>query len=371
MNRKKRFFLLFVFLLLFQQSALAVHANYENKDFPLSVCDSAKTTAQKTHCFTDYAVSHHIFYWGSTVYGVNANGPIEEGFAAARKSTPDNVNIANAYAASLVRNGHAPQGIEQYQANFAKFGDFHSGFTAWSLIRAAAKTPDEHNNAAPVLYQQLLRRYPVKTKKFTHILASADQRLQDGALVNFDIPDVKSPGRYHAIVVLGFQLDKQGNPQEPLVGIMNKALDVARAYPNSKIIVTGGVPRNNRVEAEVMSDFLTSHGIDQSRIIPEVLSYDTVQNANYVAMIMRSFNIREATIVTRAGHIRRGTALMQNATHLYVPWTVAINSVAWKDTTYKTVAEAKAPPKLGSGDYKSTYRDVLRIYQQEYPGLIN
>ncbi|OUE53915.1 hypothetical protein AZ003_002822 [Citrobacter freundii] len=371
MNRKKRFFLLSVLLLLFQQSALAVHANYENKDFPLSSCDSAKTSSQKTRCYTDYAVSHHIFYWGNTVYGVNANGPIEEGFAAANKATPDNVNIANSFAAALVRNGHAQQGIEQYQANFAKFGDFHSGLTAWSLIRAAARTPDEHNKAAPALYQQLLKRYPKKTKTFTQILASTDKLLQDDSLVNFTIPNVKNPGRYHAIVVLGFQLDKQGNPQEPLVGIMNKALDVARAYPDSKIIVTGGVPRNNRVEAEVMSDFLTSHGIDKSRIIPEVLSYDTVQNANYVAMIMRSFNIREATIVTRAGHIRRGTALMKNATHRYVPWPVAINSVAWKDATYKTEAEARTPPKWGSSDYKSTYRDVLRIYQQEYPGFIN
>lgn len=371
MNRKKCFFLLFVLLLLFQQSALAVHANYENKDFPQSSCDSAKTVTQKTDCFTDYAVSHHIFYWGNTVYGVNANGPIEEGFSAAYKTMPGNVNIANSYAASLIRNGHAAQGIEQYQANFAKFGDFHSGFTAWSLIRADAKTSDERNSAAPELYQQLLRHYPNKTKKFTQILASADRLLQDSALINFDIPDVKNPGRYHAIVVLGFQLDKQGNPQEPLVGIMNRALDVARAYPDSKIIVTGGVPRNNRVEAEVMYDFLISHGIDKSRIIPEVLSYDTVQNASYVAMIMRSFNIREATIVTRAGHIRRGTALMQNATHRYVPWPVAINSVAWKDAAYKTIAEAKAPPKPGSGDYKSTYRDVLRIYQQEYPGFIN
>ncbi|EDK5261482.1 YdcF family protein [Salmonella enterica subsp. enterica serovar Enteritidis] len=371
MNRKKLFFLLPVLLLAFQQSAQAAHANYEDKDFPLSDCQQYSSSVQKADCFTDYAVSHHIFYWGNTVYGVNANGPIEEGFAAAYQASPDNINIANSYAASLVRNGHAPQGIDQYKANFTKFGDFQSGFTAWSLIRAAAKTADEHNNAAPKLYQQLKKRYPDQTRKYTSILNSADKLLQDESLINFDIPAVKTPGRYHAIVVLGFQLDKNGNPQEPLVGIMNKALAVANAYPTSKIIVTGGVPRNNRVEAEVMSDFFTSHGINKSRIIPEVLSYDTVQNANYVAMIMRSFNIREATIVTRAGHIRRGTALMQNATQLYVPWKVAINSVAWKDTKYKTEEDSKKAPKLGSGDYKVTYRDVLRIYQQEYPGFIN
>lgn len=371
MNRKKLFFLLPALLLIFQHSVQAAHANYEDKNFPLSDCQQYSSSAQKVDCFTDYAVSHHIFYWGNTVYGVNANGPIEEGFAAAHQLSPDNSNIADSYAASLVRNGHAPQGIDQYKTNFKKFGDFQSGFTAWSLIRATAKTADEHNNAAPELYQQLKKRYPEKTRKYTAILNSADKLLQDDSLINFDIPAVKNPGRYHAIVVLGFQLDKNGNPQEPLVGIMNKALAVAKAYPGSKIIVTGGVPRNNRVEAEVMSDFFTANGIDKSRIIPEALSYDTVQNANYVAMIMRSFNIREATIVTRAGHIRRGTTLLQNATQLYVPWKVAINSVAWKETQYKTEKDAKKVPRLGSGDYKATYRDVLRIYQQEYPEFIN
>ncbi|HBV8977394.1 YdcF family protein, partial [Klebsiella pneumoniae] len=144
---------------------------------------------------------------------------------------------------------------------------------------------------------------------------------------------------------------------------------VAKQYPDSKIIVTGGVPRNNRVEAEVMWKYFTENGIAPSRIIPEVLSYDTVQNANYTAMIMRNFNIREATIVTRAGHIRRGTVLMNNALKLYVPWQVNLTSMAWKDSNFATEDDAKKPPKLGSGDYRSTYRDVLRLYRQEYPGF--
>lgn len=155
------------------------------------------------------------------------------------------------------------------------------------------------------------------------------------------MPKVAHPGRYHAIVVLGYQLDKEGNPQEPLKGIMAQALKVAKQYPDSKIIVTGGVPRNNRVEAEVMWKYFTENGIAPSRIIPEVLSYDTVQNANYTAMIMRNFNIREATIVTRAGHIRRGTVLMNNALKLYVPWQVNLTSMAWKDSNFATEDDAK------------------------------
>ncbi|ENX4956695.1 hypothetical protein ACFPPI_002033 [Salmonella enterica] len=61
MNRKKLFFLLPVLLLAFQQSAQAAHANYEDKDFPLSDCQQYSSSVQKADCFTDYAVSHHIF----------------------------------------------------------------------------------------------------------------------------------------------------------------------------------------------------------------------------------------------------------------------------------------------------------------------
>lgn len=369
---KKRTVFLLPALLLTIQSALAAHANYENKDFPLSQCDKITSSAEKTHCFTNYAISHHYFYWSNYAYGVNSWGPVEEGFAAAYKEAPDNVNIANSYAASIVRLGkkQLSQGIEQYKSNFAKFGDFHSGFLAYSLIRASAKTPEEHKNAAPDIYQQLEKHYPAETQKYTSILNSADNILQDKSAINFNIPKIENPGRYYAIVVFGYQLDKQGNPQDPLKGIMDTALRVAKAYPESKIIVTGGVPRNNRIEAEVMSDFFTAHGINKSRIIPEVLSYDTVQNVNYSAMIMRNFNIHEATIITRAAHMRRATALMKNALQLYVPWSVPVTSVAWKDTPkFKTEEEAQKPPKLGSGDYKSTYRDVLRLYMQEYPGF--
>lgn len=371
MNRKKLFFLLPVLLLAFQQSAQAAHANYENKDFPLSECDSLAETQKKTDCYTDYAVSHHYFYWGKFVYGVNGSGPIEEGFAKACQSAPDNKRIANSYAAAQIRNKHVKEGIALYQANFKKFGDFDSGYNALAYLRAFAKTPQERQQATDALHQQLQQRFPTKTAKYDAILDGADKVLQDPDIIHFTMPKVAHPGRYHAIVVLGYQLDKEGNPQEQLKGIMAQALKVAKQYPESKLIVTGGVPRNNRVEAEVMWKYFTDNGVAPSRIIPEVLSYDTVQNANYTAMIMRNFNIREATIVTRAGHIRRGTVLMENALKLYVPWPVELTSLAWKDSNFATEDEAKKPPKPGSGDYRSTYRDVLRIYRQEYPRFIN
>ena len=369
MNRKKIFFLLPALFLAFQQSAQAAHADYENKDFPLSNCDSLTIKQKKTDCYVDYAVSHHFFYWGKFIYGVNGSGPIEDGFAKAYQTSPNEEKIANSYAAAQIRNKHVKEGIALYQENFKKFGDFDSGYNALVYLRALAKTPEERQQATGKLNQQLQQHFPNQTAKYDAILDAADKVLQDTNIIHFDMPKVAHPGRYHAIVVLGYQLDKEGNPQEPLKGIMAQALKVAKEYPDSKIIVTGGVPRNNRVEAEVMWKYFTENGIAPSRIIPEVLSYDTVQNANYTAMIMRNFNIREATIVTRAGHIRRGTVLMNNALKLYVPWQVNLTSMAWKDSNFATEDDAKKPPKLGSGDYRSTYRDVLRLYRQEYPGF--
>ncbi|EHL86872.1 hypothetical protein HMPREF1024_04933 [Klebsiella sp. 4_1_44FAA] len=66
MNRKKIFFLLPALFLAFQQSAQAAHADYENKDFPLSNCDSLTIKQKKTDCYVDYAVSHHFFTGGNS-----------------------------------------------------------------------------------------------------------------------------------------------------------------------------------------------------------------------------------------------------------------------------------------------------------------
>ncbi|WP_052759389.1 YdcF family protein [Paenibacillus sp. DMB20] len=58
--------------------------------------------------------------------------------------------------------------------------------------------------------------------------------------------------------------------------IFEKAKD---DYPNSIIVVTGGVPKNGVTEADNMTKWLVEHGVAESRILPENQSTDTVENA--------------------------------------------------------------------------------------------
>ncbi|MDH8660685.1 YdcF family protein, partial [Klebsiella pneumoniae] len=105
----------------------------------------------------------HFFYWGKFIYGVNGSGPIEDGFAKAYQTSPNEEKIANSYAAAQIRNKHVKEGIALYQENFKKFGDFDSGYNALVYLRALAKTPEERQQATGKLHQQLQQHFPNQT----------------------------------------------------------------------------------------------------------------------------------------------------------------------------------------------------------------
>ncbi|WP_199911599.1 YdcF family protein [Dongshaea marina] len=342
--------------------AWAAHTDYEDKPVTFESCARMTQQQQALQCYLDYAVSHHYFYNSN---GQNDKKPVLEGFKRAHQLAPGDINIANSYAYAHFYIGDLKGAIRQFEANYKKFGDFQSGFPAAMYLRASG-----HEKQAQPIFDSLLKNYPEQTRKMMQVLGDADQILKDPALIRFKIPEVKEPGRFHAIVVLGYQLDPKGLARPELTGIMAQALKVAQHYPDSKLIVTGGVPRNGRTEAQVMKEYFVAHGIAPSRVIPEELAIDTVQNAIYSAAILKNWNIKEVTIVTRAGHIRRGSALLEQAADNAVPWNIAINSIAWKDLNFKTEQQAKQILTRGEAGYIDTYRDVYRIYYQAFPGFI-
>src|SRR5699024_5553416 len=83
----------------------------------------------------------------------------------------------------------------------------------------------------------------------------------------------------HAFVVLGYALSEEGEMEETLLERLKIAKEAAEAYPDSKIIVTGGVPKQGITEADVMFDWLVENGIDEERIVKEDRATDTVENA--------------------------------------------------------------------------------------------
>lgn len=117
-----------------------------------------------------------------------------------------------------------------------------------------------------------------------------------------------------AIVVMGFELNKDGTIRQELVGRLETALRAAQQYPNAYILCTGGATaRNNRyaTEAGQMAAWLKEQGIDETRIIVENQSISTVQNAQFSCKILSSEypQVQQLVMVTSDYHLARSSLL--------------------------------------------------------------
>lgn len=108
-------------------------------------------------------------------------------------------------------------------------------------------------------------------------------------------PEALYPARegLNGIIVLGGSYDEVRHPYlsnivleedtEPLALVV----DLARRYPDAKIIVSGGSTYAHHVsEASIMQDYFASFGIDPTRIVTEDQSLTTAQHAQFTADLL-------------------------------------------------------------------------------------
>ena len=110
------------------------------------------------------------------------------------------------------------------------------------------------------------------------------------------------------IVILGFSLTPLGEVRDELVCRMDAGIEAAEKYPNAYILVTGGgtaLYAPSVKEADKMAEYLTSHGIDPSRIIVENESLTTSENAVYSERLITDQypQITDLFIVTSDYHV--------------------------------------------------------------------
>ena len=83
------------------------------------------------------------------------------------------------------------------------------------------------------------------------------------------------------VIVLGYALDDD-RASETLLNRISEAYDYAKEYPESKLIVTGGLTgKNTKSEAEVMKSILMSYGVDSIRIFEEDQAKSTIENMRF------------------------------------------------------------------------------------------
>lgn len=117
----------------------------------------------------------------------------------------------------------------------------------------------------------------------------------------------------HAIIVLGYEL-LDGEMRPELKGRCEAAAAVARSFPRTVLVCSGGATGQNNpehhTEAGLMKDYLVqSCGIDPARIYIDDQAMDTKQNAENTFAILQEKGIRTITIVTSDYHQRRGEAI--------------------------------------------------------------
>ena len=221
--------------------------------------------------------------------------------------------------------------------------DAHSYLAAWQRYKGNKAAADTH---LATLRQLNAGRAQHLEKVFAVIDSVATMPLRD----TLPQPEAKAFTGPVAIVVLGYVLNPDGSMHPLLIQRLNKTLELANQLPNAVVVVTGGVPHNNKTEGGVMAQWLVDHGVEQSRICEDNFARTTVENALFSRYALAKHRIKHAVLVSSTSHLRRGQAL----------FTIASWETGPRDLRYVSIG---APDKPLTELEKVSDRELLRIYR--------
>jgi uncharacterized SAM-binding protein YcdF (DUF218 family) len=111
---------------------------------------------------------------------------------------------------------------------------------------------------------------------------------------------------------------------------MNQAADrfieaarLARLYPQSKILVSGGdgsFSGNYKGDADLSPAFFEAMGVESSRIIRETASRNTAENVGETKTLLETNHLTDCLLITSAYHMPRAKALFDQVGVTTIPW---------------------------------------------------
>lgn len=329
-------------------------------------------TSQRIQQLIDTAM---YFYWNGgdlkqtekeIFKGITLKGKydvVENAFKQATILDPYNIDLKMSLASAQIVQKKIPDALHTYEQVLNLQPDH---FNANLLYAMYSKL-----NGNELVYKKTINKIrkidAEQTNAFVQKFTETEKIL--GLKMNTEVP-AGLPSKDHAIVILGYALAEDGTMDEILIERLKQGLKLAQQYPNSKIIVTGGVPKNGVTEADNMTKWLIEQGIAKERILPEDKATDTVENALFSTQIMEEHGIKDVTIITSASHIRRSVSLFTEADRFYSKMngiTAARNFTNMVYMDYKTVEEAHEVPK---SEQLVVYRDLFRTAGLwQYPGI--
>lgn len=116
---------------------------------------------------------------------------------------------------------------------------------------------------------------------------------------------VPEPSAYDAIIVLGAQVQANGEPSVQLDWRLDKAVEMYQASPCPVIVCGAQGTDEPEPEAYTMRDLLIADGIPESMIYTDPTSTDTYENIANAKAIIEELGLDSPLIITSDYHLSR------------------------------------------------------------------
>lgn len=291
------------------------------------------------------------FFQGLTLKG--DQDVIESIFEQVIELDPINIDYQQALASTMVINNKLDQAVEVLENVINTEPNKYDALVQYYVYSGLQEGSFENE-----ILEKLKEINPEKTDTFIKDFERLEEIRSEPVPV-----DVKEYEDDHLFVLLGYALDEEGNIQEALEYRLELALKLLKQNPTSKIIVTGGVPKNGINEAQAMHEWLVDQGIDEDRIIQESLATDTVENALFsmkkATEIESSNNL---TVISSAVHIRRSISLFEVANRIVNDSLIGTEKIDYEiDAIGEPTGNEELVEESDETERLVMYRDLLRL----------
>lgn len=183
--------------------------------------------------------------------------------------------------------------------------------TNMNTLRARAMYAVRQNIGYTVAIENIKAISPKEAVWWTDFASKARAAVEN--FVTYTSVPSGIPASGHAFVILGSGLAANGTMKKKLIRRLDIALEAAKKYPNSKIVVSGGAPKRGITEAYRMKEYLVDNKVSPSRIIYEDKSSSTVSNGRNSVELMIKNKVTSYTIISDSSHLRRATLIFEAA----------------------------------------------------------
>jgi tetratricopeptide (TPR) repeat protein len=278
---------------------------------------------------------------------------VEAAYNEAIKLDPHDLDLKFSLASTQIIQKKIPEALTTYQQILNLDPDNYNA----NLLYGVYSKVNGDEKAYKTAIANLKRLDAHKTNEYLNKFSVTETIIK--TKLNTDVPE-NLPQNNHAIVILGYALADDGTMREPLIERLNAGLAAANKYPNSKIIVTGGVPKQGNTESKLMKEWLISKGIAEERILTEDKSTDTVENALFTTAILEKEGLKDVTLVTSASHMRRALTIFTEASHFYDKMNAKNSNRAFTNVVYLDYSSIEEAHNITKDETMVIYRDLMR-----------